>query len=140
MHTEGRTCSKYRRYHQPGDDSHTTHPSSSWITVAPIPPDPDKEDEHLWPIPLPEMDEVLDTVTGRIVNLQNKETIEENMKDKDHCFLDPPTGFLINSLSNFRSKPMGVLASESEHARPSAPVHYYRGIEACNAQAHHAQA
>jgi hypothetical protein len=73
----------------------------SCVTFAPIPPESDSEDDHLWPVPKP--DEVLDPETGMMINSLNEENIEDNKKDNDQCFLDPQTGLLINPSSNFEA-------------------------------------
>ena len=70
--------------------------ASSCITFAPIPPESESEDEHLWPIPMPDMPGVLDPETGIMIDLLN----EEKVKDKGQCFLDSETGFLTNPLGN----------------------------------------
>ena len=110
--TEGRRGNRFRRYTNPverdeSDDDSESRPvrnyqqiASSCVTFAPIPPESDSEDEHLWPVPKPEMEEVLDPETGMMINLLNEEKIEDTKKDKDQCFLDPQTGVLINPLSN----------------------------------------
>ena len=114
VHTECRRGTRYRRYHKPiieedeSDDDDGQSRSlinyqplaSSCVSFAPIPPESDSEDEHLWPVPMPEMEEVLDPETGMMINLLNEENIEENIKDNDQCFLDPQTGLLINQLIN----------------------------------------
>jgi hypothetical protein len=114
VHTEGRRFNRVRRDtkqererdESSEDDSESrpvrTHQpiALSCIAFAPIPPDSDSEDEHLWPVPMPEMDEVLDPETGMMVNLLNEENIQDDNTDNDQCFLDPQTGLLSYPSSN----------------------------------------
>ena len=71
-----------------GDDDDHQPMASSCITFAPIPPESDSEDEHVWPIPMPDMHGVLDPETGIMIDPLN----EEKVKDKDQCFLDSKLG------------------------------------------------
>ena len=111
--TEGRRCNRVRRYTKPVERDESSEDDSeirpvrnyqpialSCVTFAPIPPESDSEDEHLWPVPVPEMDEVLDPETGMMINLLNEGKKMDNKRDNDQCFLDPQTGLLINPSSN----------------------------------------